>query len=388
MAHRPLKLLAPLPRLLGPGEIIAGAGSLSALRALPAARVAVLASRRAAADPHVAQWMNAAADYVIEHVEPSWRGEPALADLEQSVAALRAFRPDWIVAIGGGSVIDGAKLCWARYEHPHFPLERLDRPFALPALRRLARFVAIPTSAGTGSESSSAAVFTDTATGRKIPALTHDFLPDIAILDPRLTMDLPLEWTAMTAFDALAHALEGYVSTLDNPLVDRLAEGAIVDILESLPQIVESPHDLQARARLQVAACHAGYVQNLRLVGVAHAVAHQLGAWKIPHAFAVMTLLPFGMELVCREPRVKARYARVARLCGLADPDALIGTIRELPRRFGLPERLGRWPGVHAQLAPQDTARVVADALDDPIARFFPMPVSSEQMTQVVRAAW
>jgi alcohol dehydrogenase class IV len=143
--------------------------------------------------------------------------------LEDAVAALRAFRPDWIVAIGGGSVLDGAKLCWARYEHPHFPTEKLDRPFALPPLRSLSRFVAVPTSAGTGSESSSTAVFTESGTGRKIPAVTHDFLPDIAILDPRLTVDLPPEWTAMTAFDALGHALEGYVSALENPLVDRLA---------------------------------------------------------------------------------------------------------------------------------------------------------------------
>jgi alcohol dehydrogenase class IV len=388
MAHRPLKLLAPLPRLLGPGEIIAGAGALASLRALPAARVAVVATRRAAADPHVAQWMSGPASYAVEHVEASWPGEPSIADLASTVAALRAFRPDWIVAIGGGSVLDGAKLCWARYEHPHFPIERLDRPFALPPLRSLARFVAIPTSAGTGSESSSAAVFTDTATGRKIPAVTHDFLPDIAILDPRLTVDLPLEWTAMTAFDALGHALEGYVSALDNPLVDRLAEGAIVDILESLPLILESPRDLAARARLQIAACHAGYVQNLRLVGVAHAIAHQLGAWKIPHAFAVMTLLPYGMELVSSEPRVRERFARVARMCGLPDADALITTVRELPRRFGLPDRLGRWAGADTQLSPEATAKIVADALDDPIARFFPLAVSSEQMTKLVQQAW
>jgi alcohol dehydrogenase class IV len=388
MAHRPLKLVAPLPRLLGPGEVIAGAGSLSSLRALPAARVAVIATRRAAADANVAQWIGAPASYAIEHVEASWPGEPSLADLEQAVAALRAFRPDWIVAIGGGSVLDGAKLCWARYEHPHFPLERLDRPFALPALRRLARFVAVPTSAGTGSESSSAAVFTDRETGRKIPAVTHDFLPDIAILDPRLTVDLPPEWTAMTAFDALGHALEGYVSALDNPLVDRLAEGAIADILESLPRILESPRDLDARARLQIAACHAGYVQNLRLVGIAHAVAHQLGAWKIPHAFAVMTLLPYGMEFVSREPRVRERYARVARMCGLSDADALIAKIRELPRSFGLADRLGRWAGADARLSSEQAAVIAAAALDDPIARFFPAAVSSEQMTELVLQAW
>jgi alcohol dehydrogenase len=308
--------------------------------------------------------------------------------LEKAVVALRAFRPDWIVAIGGGSVLDGAKLCWARYEHPHFPLDRLDRPFALPPLRSLARFVAVPTSAGTGSESSSAAVFTNTETGRKIPAVTHDFLPDIAILDPRLTVDLPPDWTAMTAFDALGHALEGYVSALHNPLVDRLAEGAIVDILEALPRILHEPRDLDARARLQIAACHAGYVQNLRLVGIAHAVAHQLGAWKIPHAFAVMTLLPHGMELVSREPRVRERYARVARMCGLPDSDALIAAIRELPGRFDLPDRLGRWGGSNVQLSSDESAKIVVDALDDPIARFFPVEVGSEQLTQLVRQAW
>jgi len=105
MGPRALKLPVPLPRLLGPGEIIAGAGALSALRALPAARVAVIASARAAVNPQVNQWLQGNSNYVIQHVLPSWRGEPSLADLDATTAELRAFRPDWIVAIG-------AVACW------------------------------------------------------------------------------------------------------------------------------------------------------------------------------------------------------------------------------------------------------------------------------------
>jgi alcohol dehydrogenase class IV len=384
----PLRLAIPLPRLLGPGQVLAGEGALSALRSLPAARVAVIATDRASATPALAAWMAANHSYEIRHLRPSWRDEPTLAALGGTIAELVEYAPDWIVAVGGGSVIDGAKLCWARVEHPHFPLDRLSRPFALPRLRASARFVAAPTTAGTGSEASSAAVYTDELTGHKVPVVTHDFLPDVVILDPRLTAGLSVQWTVLTALDALGHALEGYVSRLANPLVDGLAESAVADILSVLPDLLLQGDSAERRQRLQIAAFRAGQVQNHRMVGLAHAIAHQLGSLGVPHALAVATYLPLAMARACQDDVVRIRYDRIAKYCGLADSVELISVVGALPARAGIVGGIGSWPGATSTLTSTDASTIAAHALEDPIARFLPVAVGESEVAAMVRQAW
>lgn len=384
----PLRLPVPLPRLLGPGQVVAGEGALSALRFLPAVRVAVIASDRASTTPALSAWMAANHGYEIRRLRPSWGGEPTLASLEGTVAALAEFDPDWIVAVGGGSIIDGAKLCWARLEHPHFSIERMARPFALPRLRAVARFAAIPTTTGTGSEASSSAVYTEEPSGRKVPVLTHDFLPDVAILDPRLTMGLPERWTVLTALDALGHALEGYVSRLANPLVDGLAASAVADILATLPEYLAEGESLEIRLKLQVAAFQAGQVQNHRAVGLAHVIAHQLGAFGIPHALAVGTYLPASMRWACQDAEARARYDRLARFCGLTDAAALILAVAGLIGRARIAGRIGGWPGVPSVLGSSDSSRIAAHALEDPIARFLPVKIDAAALASIIEQAW
>jgi alcohol dehydrogenase len=383
-----LRLAVPLPRLLGPGEVIAGEGAFAALRTLPATRVAVIATERTAGGALFRRWFDGSHAYEVRHLKPSWTGEPTLESLDGTVGQLSHYAPDWIVAVGGGSVLDGAKLCWARLEHPLFPAERLSRPFALPRLRAVARFVAVPTTAGTGSENSSSAVFVDTQTGRKIPVVTHDFLPDIVLLEPRLTLGLPLAWTVLTALDALAHALEGRVSALHNPLVDSLAESIAVDLLAALSEFLGNGEILEVRGRLQIAAFHAGQVQNLRLVGLAHAIAHQLGNLHVPHALAVGVFLPLGMTHASTSDPVRRIYDRIARSAGLADSQALIETIRCIPKRAGVDRRIGSWQGVPEQLSSSEASHIAARALDDPIARFLPVRIEVDELAQLIQRAW
>ncbi|HLG45028.1 MAG TPA: iron-containing alcohol dehydrogenase [Reyranella sp.] len=383
-----LRLSVPLPRLVGPAEVLAGEGALVALRTLPAARVAVVATERAARSPALQRWLENPGPFEVRHLTPSWSGEPAFDALSGTVGELADYGPDWIVAVGGGSVLDGAKLCWARYEHPRFPVERLSRPFALPRLRAKARFVAVPTTSGTGSENSSAAVFVDTQSGHKVPVVTHDFLPDITVLEPRLTSGLSVRWTVLTALDALAHALEGRVSTLTNPLVDGLAESSAIDIVTGLTRFLSEGDGLEVRGRLQIAAFHAGQVQNLRLVGVAHAIAHQLGKWHVPHAVAIGVLLPIGMEEAMRADSVRAVYDRIGRACGLEDGRALAGAIAGLRDRAGLPNRLGEATGVPSSIADDDVERLTGMALSDPIARFMPVKMQPDELAGLIRRAW
>lgn len=377
-----------MPRLIGPGEVIAGDRALDALYSLPATRVAAIMTPRARANPVVARWLSGTHGYLVRHLAPSWCGEPELSGLAGTLAALADFAPDWIVAIGGGSVLDGARLCWALHEHPRFPTERLAHPMTLPPLRRLCHFAAVPTTAGTGAEASSAAVYSEPLSGRKIAVVTHEFLPDLAILDPRLTFDLSPAWTGLGALDALGHAIEGYTSTLANPLVDPLAAAAVGDLLGGLDAIERAPEDVAARARMQVGACYAGHVQNLRLVGLAHAVAHQLGRHRVPHAFAVGLMLPHAMRWnAAADASLRAAYDRLARAAGLASGDALVAAIAAIPERFGIPTRIGAWPDVPA-LAGDEALTLARAALDDPIARFLPQRPTPATLAGMVAAAW
>lgn len=380
----PLKLRVPIPRVFGPGEIIASEGALAALSVLPASRIAAVVSERGRRDPAIERWLGGTHSYELRVIAPSWSGEPSLEALAGTLAEVTDYRPDWIVAIGGGSVIDGSKLCWALYEHPAFPRDRLGVPFALPPLRALSRFVAVPTTAATGSEASSSATF-DTGGGQgKAAAVTHDFLPDVAILDPRLVKSLPLPELVTGAMDALAHAIEGYVSKLPNPMADAWAESAVAAVVEVLGQ--DTPPDLAGLGRLQIAACHAGHVQNLRLVGFAHALAHRLSSYKIPHAVGVGLLLPEVMRRNAAAPAVAARYDRLARAARLTDAAALIEFIANLPHRFGIRARLGSWAAI--QPTDSDLGALAQHAETDLLARFAPVPLRADALQAMVKSVW
>ena len=381
-----LRLNIPLPRLLGPREVICAKGALGVLASLPASRVAVIATKRAAQHPTLDRLLSRERRVEFHLIQATWKGEPTLDSLSETIAALEEFRPDWIAAIGGGSVIDGAKLAWARYEYPHFPIDRLGLPFSLPPLRRRARFLAAPTTAGTGSEATSTAVMCEPNTGRKIPVVSHDFLPDVAVLDPDLTIDLPPEWTGITALDALSHAVEGYVSRHANPLADGLAFQAVRDILEALPRVAEEPGDLVARQRVQQGALFAGYVQNLRLVGLAHALAHNLDDVGIPHGLATGLLLPVVMEHNASRPEIRLAYDRLAQGAGLADGDALRQRVADIPALFRMPQRLGDWPG--ATLAQDAFEKIGKHALADRLSRVFPVPVDEGEAAELLRKVW
>jgi alcohol dehydrogenase class IV len=367
-----LNLRLPLPRFLSAGEIVVGPGSVGALRALDAVRVLVLASPGLLRAPGAAADLERAIRAEAIRFVAMPTGEPSVERLAPVLAEAGGFGPDWIVAVGGGSVLDGAKLVWIFHEHPEATIERLSRPFALGRMRGRARFVALPTTAGTGSEVSSAAVFSDAATGAKRAIVSHELLPDLAILDPRFSVGVPADVVADAGFDALAHALEGYVSRLDNPFVDVFAESAAEVLLRSLAATQRDPGDLRLRLEVMQAALLAGWVQNLKVPGIGHAVAHQLGRLGIPHGRAVGCLLPGTLRFNQADPAVAARYDRVARRCGLRDGTELVQAVETLGVRVGL-RPMGLPP--RSQIQPELPA-IAAAALNDPCARTNPRPVT------------
>lgn len=313
-----------------------GKGSVAALRALGAARAMLLISPSLSANTQMMERLRRCVGALETRVVTLPSGEPTMAGLRPALAEVTEFRPDWLVAVGGGSVLDAAKLIWVFYEHPDSDLDRLFRPFAVPDLRGKARLAALPTTAGTGSEVSSATVLSDPGTGRKQAIVSHQLLPDLVILDPELATGVPSRVMASAGMDALAHAVESYVSRFANPLADHFAETAAATLVEYLPRLVLDKGDLDILLEVQMAALMAGWVQNLKVPGVGHAIAHQLGRFGLAHGTACGTLLSSSIKANCANEVARLKYRRLAGRIGLGNEEDLAVVVRNLARSIGL----------------------------------------------------
>ena len=189
---------------------------------------------------------------LIEGVEP----DPSVETVMKGAKVMQEFEPDWIVAMGGGSPIDAAKAMWVFYEYPDETFENIITPFSFPELRQKAKFAAIPSTSGTATEVTAFSVITDYNTGIKYPLADFNITPDVAIVDPELVEGLPQKQVAYTGMDALTHAIEAYVSTLNCPFTDPLALQAIEMVLDYLPASYNL--NMEAREQMHYAQCLAG----------------------------------------------------------------------------------------------------------------------------------
>lgn len=319
-----LRAIGPVGRLLGAGDVFVGSGALGVLSTLGAARLAAMVSPSVANSEYFRNLIVRLKARTAVEVAVMPAGEPILEALKVPVGGLVDFNPDWIVAIGGGSVIDAAKLTWALYEHPVCVPTEYERPFSLPPLRSKARFAAVPTTNGPGSEASSSAVFQTNIGARKSFLVSHELLPDVVAIDPKIALGLPPSNIASSGMDALAHAVEGFLSRFANPLSDGLAVAAASTILRCLRDAVRRPEDLDLRARLMAAAYHAGCVQNVALPGIGHAVAHQLASVGVPHARATGSLLADAVRWSSTCDVGSRKANELARALGMASLEALL----------------------------------------------------------------
>lgn len=275
---------------------------------------------------------------VFDRVEP----DPSLRLVAQGVALLRAFRPDVVVAFGGGSPMDCAKgMRWCAGERPDL--------------------WCIPTTAGTGSEATSFAVLTDTDRGIKYPLVEEGLLPEAAILDASLLDGVPPHVAADTGMDVLTHAAEGYVARGASPFSDALAEKAFALAYCRLPAAFAG--DRAARADMLLASSMAGMAFNAAGLGVCHAMAHALGGrFHAPHGRLNALLLPGVIGFNAQERRAGEKYARLAKLCGLAgNPRALSAALTRLRTGLKMPARLPAPPSELRQAMPALTAAALAD---------------------------
>ncbi len=276
-----------------------------------------------------------------------WDGaipDPKVSTVKDAANAMRQFGADWIIAIGGGSVIDTAKAAWVLYEKPDVKLDALT-PFDVLGLRAKARLVCIPTTTGTGSEATKAIVIRDDETGRKFATINPELTPDMALLDPAFVAGLPKDLTAYTGMDALTHTIEGYISVWKNDFSDGCSLQAIKMIFNWLPRSVEDLSDLEAREKMLVAACLAGMSFGNSQAALAHSLGHSMGSvLRLHHGLCVGMALPYTIEFNCRDnEECASQYAELAGLVGITGKDhvkvsmKLAEAVRNLMERIGSP---------------------------------------------------
>jgi len=316
---------------------------LEHLARVSARRVAVIADLRAVQASGALQraggyLRQAGSDWTLVH---DARREPHLRDVEQSIGELRAYAPDALLAVGGGSALDAAKALWYFYELPEATWEQAFQPFAIPPLGARARLIAVPTTSGTGSETTCVAVLVDDR-DRKRLMMSRELVPSLAVLDPDLADSMPCPVAAASGMDALTHALEAAVCRASSSMVVATAVEAATSLSQWLPYSIEadpaSPLRAQARELVHYAASRAGMAINNSSAGLAHAMDQAGPRLGLPHGLACALALPATVEFLGPQPA----FSRVALALGGSGSDAelwkhLLGMLRQLGRKLGLP---------------------------------------------------
>ncbi|MFC4556517.1 bifunctional acetaldehyde-CoA/alcohol dehydrogenase [Georgenia faecalis] len=354
---------------------------------------------------------------IIDDVEP----EPSIGTVRKGAESMRAFRPDTIIALGGGSPMDAAKVMWLLYEHPEVRFEDLrekyldvrKRAFRFPALGELAKLVCIPTSSGTGAEVTPFAVISDPETGYKYPLADYALTPSVAIIDPELTRDMPATLAADSGFDALTHATEAYVSVYANDFTDGLALHAIKMIFANIATSVNGAREgidpgtvRKARESMHNASTIAGMAFGNAFLGVVHAMAHTVGStYHQVHGRTNAVLLPHVIRYNGQVPSklnswpkygtyvAPERYAEIAAHLGLphATPEegveAYARAVEDLRRQLGMPSSFAEMGIEETEFIPALDALGMR-AFEDQCAPANPRLPMLEDMKDIMQAAY
>lgn len=362
-----------------PEKIFFEAGSIGYLEKMPDITRAFIVT-----DPSMVQFgyvdrilyhLRKRESYVHAEIFSEVESDPSFTTIKKGVAAMENFKPDVIIALGGGSAMDAAKGMWLFYEYPDADVEGLKlkfmdirkRTYKFPKLGTKCKMVAIPTTSGTGSEVTSFAVISDKEKNMKYPLADYELTPDVAIIDPDLVMTLPKKLTADTGMDVLTHAIEAYVSVMASDYTDGLAEKAIELVFEYLPRAYEDGTDRVAREKMHNASTIAGMAFTNAFLGVNHSIAHKLGGeFHIPHGKANSIILPYVIKYNASAPTkmvswpkyehfvADERYANLSKRLGLPAStteegvNSLVKAVLELNQKLG-EERSLRDCGINEQ---------------------------------------
>ena len=386
-----------MARFTLPRDLYHGEGSLAELKNLKGKKAVVVVGggsmKRFGFLQKVEDYLKEAGMEValFEGVEP----DPSVETVMKGAKLMQEFGPDWIVAIGGGSPIDAAKAMWAFYEYPDTKFEDLITPFNFPTLRTKAKFCAIPSTSGTATEVTAFSVITDYHKGIKYPLADFNITPDVAIVDPELAETMPQKLTANTGMDAMTHAIEAYVSTLNGPFTDPLALQAIEMVLEYLPASYNG--NTHAREEMHYAQCLAGMAFSNALLGIVHSMAHKTGAafstGHIPHGCANAIYLPYVIQYNAKDTVAADRYAEIARRMGLegrsrqALLNSLCAKINEFNEKLNIPKTLKEF-GINEDEFKEKVDRIAELAVGDACTGSNPREIDPANMAKLLTCTY
>lgn len=321
--------------------------------------------------------------HVFSGVEP----DPLFSTVIKGANEMKEFGPDIIIGLGGGSAMDAAKAMWIYYENDELnTLHDILPPNAFPTLRKKAYLVCIPSTSGTASEVSRSIVITEDETHKKYGIGNMEMMPDVAICDPLVTVTMPAKITAETGMDALAHALEAWVSNRANYVSDILAEAAVKDIVDYLPKAVEDGSNLEYREKMLNASMVAGMAFTNVSLGIVHSMAHTLGSlYGLAHGLLNAIILPYVMEFNSQNEVAKEKYSRLAN--SLNKGMDLIGVVKELNNKVNNPSSLNEL--IPDEKSYMDNMETMIDmALADGCTKTNPIIPSREELKELYLYAY
>jgi len=401
-----------------PNRIYFEPGSIQYLEKMPDISRAFIVT-----DPHMVElgyvdrvlyYLRKRRDYVHSEIFSQVEPDPSIDTVKRGTRLMNEFKPDVIIALGGGSAMDAAKAMWLFYEYPDtdFTALRLKfmdirkRAFKFPRLGQKAKLVAIPTTSGTGSEVTSFTVITDKETNTKYPLADYELTPDVAIIDPDFVMTVPPRTTADTGLDVLTHAIEAYVSVMASDYTDALAIKAIQLVFEYLPRAYKNGSDREAREKMHNASCIAGMAFTNAFLGINHSLAHKLGGeFNIPHGRANAILLPHVIEYNAQKPTKFAsfpkyayyvadkKYAEIARYLGLPASTteegvaSLIKAVRDLMKELDCPTSIAEC-GISRDAFEAKLQKLADQAFEDQCTTANPRMPLVKELEEIYRRAY
>ena len=376
-----------MSKLYVAGETFHGVGAIEELKNLKGNRAIIVCGKNSVKRSGV---LDNALAYLKEagietEVFSGVEGDPSIDTVLQGAESFTKFQPDWIIGLGGCSSIDAAKMMWTFYEYPELRFEDVIKPFNIPALRQKARFVAIPTTSGTGTEMTGLAVITDNEKGVKYPVVSYELTPDIAIIDGNLCKTMSDRITANTGLDALTHSIEAYVSNIEDNYADVLSKGSMEMIFDNLRTAVAEPENLTVRQNMHDASAMAGFAFTNSWLGIAHSLAHQLGGmYHIPHGVANAIVLP---NVIRFNSKATNRFEDLATVIGKQTAEDLAQEVETLRADINVIGSVKDF-GVSEEEWTKNLKYIANNSFADPCTGFNPRKPTVDELEQIFQACY
>ncbi|MUV03823.1 iron-containing alcohol dehydrogenase [Flavobacterium rakeshii] len=376
-----------MSKLFIAGEVFHGAGSLSELKNIKGTKAVIVTGgqsmkKNGTLEKAVAFLKEAGVESrIFDGVEE----DPSSATCLKGAEVMKKFQPDWIVGVGGCSAIDAAKTMWIFYEYPNIEFDSLIKPFSVPTLRNKAKFIAIPSTSGTGTETTGLAVITDRDKGVKYPIVSYELTPDIAIVDGEICASMPAHVTSNTGLDALTNCVEAFVSNIDDNYADVLAKGGLEIVFNNLEEAVNNPDNIKARQNMHDASFMAGLAFNNAWLGIVHSLSHQVGAlYGIPHGCANAIFLP---NVIRFNAAATNKYPLIAKAIGLETAEELAQAIEGLRKNVNNISSISEF-GITRENWEKNLDYIANNALIDPCTGFNPRVPSVEDLKEIYNACY